>query len=492
MGRKVLIFGSGAVIGALVAVAIGCLQIRSPKVVVREPAAPGESTLTYTPPPEATLSAEMAAKAAPMLLTMISPKIVKVKDGVYVAMGYALGNVAMVVTDDGLVIVDTTEREEAAKKIMAEFRKISDQPVRYVVYTHFHPDHTQGTRAFMGPGTRVIATRAFLYWIAYQNELLGTHHRRSRATQAGLREPEWAFDMPISRNPFLGAWKKPEVVMPTITFEDDYSFTLGGKRFELFATQGETEDHLAMWMPDERVLFVGDLYYKSFPNLSTPMLESRPVQGWIDSLTRFIGMKPEYLVLGHTEPLQGADLIAEHLTNYRDAVEYVHDETVRCINEGKTVDQAVAEIKLPERLAKLDYLNPAYGRVDWSVRGIYHGYKGWYDGQGTALNPLPPQYRARELVQLAGGADKILARAIELQKNGEHQLTAELCDLVIAANPADKLAHRIKAASMQYMAYGFNNLNCFGFYRSAYSLEMKAAGEPPRSEKSSDAQGVSK
>jgi hypothetical protein len=64
--------------------------------------------------------------------------------------------------------------------------------------------------------------------------------------------------------------------------------------------------------------------------------------------------------------------------------------------------------------------------------------------------------------------------------------------VVIAANPSDKLAHRIKAASMQYMAYGFNNLNCFGFYRSAYSTEMKAAGEPPRSEKSPDAMGVSK
>jgi len=165
MSRKIVIFVGGAAVGAVLAVVIGCLQLKSPQLVVREPAAPGESSLTYTPPPEATLSAEMTAKAAPMLLSMINPKIIKVKDDVYVAMGYALGNVGMVITDEGLVIVDTTEREEAAQKIMAEFRKITDQPVRYVIYTHYHPDHTQGARAFMGPGVDVIATTAFLEWI---------------------------------------------------------------------------------------------------------------------------------------------------------------------------------------------------------------------------------------------------------------------------------------------------------------------------------------
>jgi alkyl sulfatase BDS1-like metallo-beta-lactamase superfamily hydrolase len=246
------------------------------------------------------------------------------------------------------------------------------------------------------------------------------------------------------------------------------------------ATAGETEDHLAMWMPEDRILFAGDLYYHSFPNLSTPMLESRPVQGWIDSLDRFLELRPAYLVLGHTESLAGADLIAEHLTNYRDAIKYVHDETVRAINEGKTVDEAAAEIKLPDRLADQPYLRELYGRVSWSVRGIYHGYKGWYDGKGTGLDPLPPTFAARELVGLAGGSDKVLARAIELQGAGEHQLAAELCDTVIAANPDDRLAHRIKAESMRYLAFGKANLNCIGFYNSAFSMEMKAAGEAPR------------
>jgi alkyl sulfatase BDS1-like metallo-beta-lactamase superfamily hydrolase len=399
---------------------------------------------------------------------------------VYVAMNYDLANVGMVITEEGLVIVDTTGSEENARKAKEALRKITDKPVRYIVYTHFHPDHTQGTNVFMEEGTQVIATEAFLEWIHYQNELLGDHHRRSRAIQGGLFESDWAFAMPIrTEGRVHWAGRRVNVVMPTITFKDSYAFTLGGKRFELFATSGETHDHLAMYMPEERILFVGDLYYHSFPNLSTPMLEARPVRGWIDSLARFIEMEPEILVLGHTRTLRGAGRIREHLSNYREAVKVVHDETVRCINEGKTVDEAVAEVTLPERLRDLPYLQEYYGRVSWSVRGIYHGYKGWYDGQGPGLNPLPPSYRAREVATLAGGVDKILARAIELQAKDEHQLCAELCDLVLAANPDEKLAHRILAESMKRLAYACTNMNCFGCYRSAYAIHRKAAGEAP-------------
>ncbi len=481
MNSKTTVFVAGVCVGVILAGALSCLQLKSPDVIVREPETPGEAAIEYAPPPAPRLSAEMVAKTAPMLAALLREEVRKVTDNVYVAQGYALGNVSMVITDEGLVIIDSTESIESARQIMEDFRKVTDEPVRYVIYTHYHPDHTLGAEVFMEEGTEVIATADFLEWIHYQNEMLGRHHGRSRSNQSGMAAPEFGFEMPVE-NPFRITGREINVVMPDITFDEEYSFTLGGVRFELFHTRGETPDHLAVYMPESDVLFAGDLYYRSFPNLSTPMLESRPVRGWIESLDRFIEMKPDYLVLGHTDPLVGEELIAEHLANYRDAIVHVHDETVRCINEGKTVHEAVAEIKLPERLAKLPYLQEVYGRVSWSVRGIYHGYKGWYDGRGTGLFPLPPAHLASEVVNISGGADRFLARAIELQQRGEHQLTAELCDLVLAANPDDKLAHRVKAASMEYMAYGRENLNCFGFYRSAYSIHMKAAGANPRSE----------
>ena len=98
---------------------------------------------------------------------------------------------------------------------------------------------------------------------------------------------------------------------------------------------------------------------------------------------------------------------------------------------------------------------------------------------GTSLAPLPPAFPAREAVALAGGSDKILARAMELQEKGEHQLACELCDIVIAANPSDRLARLIKAASLENMAFTSGNLNMFGFYRSAAAQERKAADSKP-------------
>jgi len=470
-GRSLGIFTSGVIIGVVVSLGVGCLRWRGPEVVVREPEVPGEAQLEYTPPAAPSFSAEFVAKYMPLLLSMVTPRVEKVTDDIYVALGYAMGNVTMIITDEGLVIIDTTESEEAAQKILSDFRKITDQPVRYIIYTHFHPDHNQGTRAFYSEGVEIIATREFVDWIQGPTD---QYFHWSIDLLGGAAAPDYAFSLPV-RSPFLSAGKSPEVMMPTITFENEYSFTLGGKRFELFHTRGETQDHLAIWLPHERVLHVGDLYYASFPNLTGITLEARPVREWIKSLSRFLDLQPEYLILGHTGPLKGADLIREHLLNYREAIQYVHDETVRCINQGKTMDQAVAEIKLPDHLADLPYLQGLYGRVDWSVRGIYRDYTGWYDGWGPGLNPLPPSHRARELVALAGGADKVLARALELQQHGEHQLTAELCDVVIAANPHDRLAHTMMAYSMEYLACDCTNALCIGAYQSAYSLHMKAA-----------------
>lgn len=475
-GKKLMIIGAAGLFMAA-AITAGCLR-RGAETVVREPEAPGESTISYTPPPAPSISLDMVRKYTPLLTRMLTGKVTRVTDDVYVATGYALGNVIMIITNEGLVIIDSTESGESAREIMADFRKVTDRPVKKIIYTHFHPDHIEGTAMFFSEGVEVIATNDFLYWVNYQNVMLREHHLRSRSTQSGRISPDYAFSIPF-QSPFREMQDEP-VIMPNITFDKEYSFTLGGKRFELFHTWGETEDHLAVWMPGEKILFPGDLYYHSFPNLSTPMLESRPVQGWIESIDRFLTLGPEVMVPQHSWPVEGREKIKEHLTNYRDAIKYVHDKTVECINQGKTVDQAAAEIRLPERLARLPYLQEYYGRIEWSVRGIYHGYKGWYDGKGTGLHPLPPEYRSRELVALAGGADKVLARAIELQKNGEHQLCVELCDVIIAANPDDRLAHRVKAESLHHLAYAFDNLNCVGFYRSAYSMEMEAAGEVPQ------------
>ena len=453
------------------------VSFRTGGPVVREPSTPKESTLSYTPPPPPKVRME-TLKHASDLRRLSTPKVEKVTESIYLASGFALGNVQMIVTDEGLVIIDTTESREAAREIFERFRKITVQPVRYVIYTHGHLDHVSGTPVFLEEGTEVIATRDLVEFMRKDFDALRPFHVRSRLNQAGQLEQEYSRKLPL-KPLFRGVEDFEALVWPTITFEKEYSFVLGGKVFELFHTAGETPDHLMVWLPQEQVLFCGDLYYPSFPNLSTPMLEPRPVKEWFESLDRMIEMKPEVLIPGHAQPVIGEGNVRDVLTHYSRAIRHVYEETVLCINEGRTEEEAVQRVRLPDELAGLPYLQELYGRVDWSVRGIYRGMTGWYDGRGTGLAPLPPAHCARETVMLAGGADKILARAIELQRDGEHQLACELCDIVIRANPDDRLARIVKAGSLEAMAYQGGNLNMFGFYRSAAALERKAAGVKP-------------
>jgi linear primary-alkylsulfatase len=447
--------------------------------VVREPEAPGESRLSYIPPPPPKVPLASLGRVAE-LREAFTPKVTKITDDIFHATGYALGSVQMVVTDDGLVIIDTTESKEAARAILKEFRKITDKPIRYIIYTHGHTDHVYGSTVFMEGNTEVIATADAVQFMKKDFGWLAEYHNRSRHIQFGDIAPEYALPgvgFSTTRLPPFSS--EEDIVFPTKTFDREYAFLLGGKRFELYHTSGETPDHLMVWLPDERALFCGDLYYLSFPNLHSPMLEPRPVRGWYESLDRMTRLNAKYLIPGHTQAIVGAEKVRDALTAHSQAIKSVYEQTIACINQGKSVEEAVRLVRLPPELAQMKQLQEVYGRVDWSVRGIYRGEIGWYDGWGTGLDPLPSEFLARELVTMIGGADKILVRAMELQRADEHKLVCELCDLVIRANPKEKVARVIKSNSLDNLAITSGNLNMFGFYRSAAAMERQVAGGKP-------------
>ena len=152
--------------------------------VVRTPRSPGESTLSYTPPPPPKVNVDLLKNLA-KLKKAFTPKVTKIADDIYYASGFALGGVQMVITDDGLVIVDTTESREAAAEILAEFRKITNKPIRYIIYTHGHIDHVYGSLVFMEEGTEVIATRDAISFLEKDFGWLADFQNRSRQIQFG-------------------------------------------------------------------------------------------------------------------------------------------------------------------------------------------------------------------------------------------------------------------------------------------------------------------
>ncbi|MFY9609309.1 MAG: MBL fold metallo-hydrolase [Blastocatellia bacterium] len=198
----------------------------------------------------------------PAALTRVGDRVIKVNDAIRMVLGF--GNTFMVTTPDGNVIIDTSIAAHARvhnRLLRAE----SSAPIKYIILTHAHRDHTGGIPLWKEPGTQIIAQRNHAEFAHYQARLGGFFATRNAAQfGAGI-----ARDVPPAGN--YGA-----KIEPTTFFDEKYEFTLGGIKFEVYKTPGETADHLTVWIPRYRAAFSGDNYYESFPNIYTLPQEESP------------------------------------------------------------------------------------------------------------------------------------------------------------------------------------------------------------------------
>jgi alkyl sulfatase BDS1-like metallo-beta-lactamase superfamily hydrolase len=406
------------------------------------------------------------------------PRVIKARDQVYYAVDYALANMVMVETREGLVIIDTTESLTAARTIMAEFRKISNRPVKAVLYTHNHVDHFRGTRACFEEGVQVIAHNDFMKEVQLQD---------SRGLSARLRAGAmFGVLMPLSeRFPWVGTfpqvttgrlmWEEiapADLIWPNHTFADRYSFRLGGLTFNLIHAPGETPDQFIVEIPELKFVCCADNYYPSFPNLYTIRgTSARPVLDWADCQDKIMGLKPEVLVPCHGSHLEGKDRIREVLTNYRDAIRHVYHYTLKAVGKFKPIQEAAADVALPAHLAQLPYLRQHYGYLPYCVRSIYESLVGWFDGDPVNLNPLLRRDLGREILEIAGSADKILTQAAKAQKTGRHQAVLELCELILANEPDNRAARMMKINSLTALSRGSINKPTINYYETFALIE---------------------
>ena len=391
----------------------------------------------------------------------LEPLITQVSPSVYTASGYSPANISMIVGEDGLVVVDTGMSPDHARTVLAEFRKISDLPIKGIILTHGHGDHTGGVSAFVEDGEQEPAIFAHS---PFNTE--GAHFQSGGVTINGLRgarqggfrlPPEERINNgiapavypPEESNAFVG-----EPPAPTETFGDGRrEISVAGLDLELVAAPGETADQLYVWFPEERVVFTGDNFYRSWPNLyAIRGTAYRDVQDWIRSLGTMIQEEPAHAVPGHTQPVVGEEQTMEVLTNYRDAIEHVFEQTIAGINEGMTPDELVEHVELPEHLRDLDYLREYYGNIEWGVRAIFTGYLGWFNGNPTQLFSLPPAEEAERMVSLAGGEPALREAAARALEEGDAQWAAELSDHLLALYPEDASVRSLKADALERLA----------------------------------------
>jgi linear primary-alkylsulfatase len=391
-------------------------------------------------------------------------QLIRVNDRVYCATDYAISNVLYVITGKSVVVIDTTESMTAARASLGEFRKICSLPVSHIIYTHFHGDHIRGAKVFHTPSTQVIAQKRMPEEIANVNRML-PYRRRVTALQFGFHLRPEQRGVTLLNEPESG------YVPPDILFDEQYEFKEGDLSFQLYHAQGETVDHLMVWIPEERALFPGDLYYSSFPMLSNPMRPDRPVLAWAESLERMRSLRPQHLVPSHSRPLSGSEEINSVLTNYARAIRFVHDETVKRINQGLPLEVIRRQVKLPDDLSRLSYLQEHYGKVSWSVNGVFRQYTGWYSFNPTDLNPGPRGVLHQALLDASGGPEPLVTRARRALREGQSQLALELTDIVVSVLHANRAAHTIRLKALQRLGAESKN----GVEQNVYRTAVKKA-----------------
>ncbi len=380
-------------------------------------------------------------------------EVIEVTDGVYVAIGFGLANCILLEGDDGVVIVDAMESVEAAVPVKEAFSKITSKPVKAIIYTHYHPDHTNGATVMAGDDNPDIYSHATT---VYYMDRIATITRettyRRAMRQFGTMLPEGGLvNAGIGPRLEFDESKTLGMLTPSKAFSGDrLNLEIAGLKLVLVHAPGETPDQIIIWMPEKKVLLPADNYYKSFPNLyAIRGTAYRDVKRWVASLDKMRALEPEYMVPQHTRPVTGVEEIYQILTNYRDAIQFVHDQTIRWMNKGLTPMEIVEKVKLPPHLARQPYLHEYYGTVAWSVRAVFDGYLGWFGGNATDLFPLPLKERARRFAGLAGGDQALLERARQAVAGQDYQWALELTDQLLLLNPESAEARRLKAAALK-------------------------------------------
>ena len=382
---------------------------------------------------------------------------------------FGASNVTLLVGKESCILIDAFESDWYAEQAKAEIAKITDKPIKTLIYTHQHADHIGGAAVFADTLEQIIAHTSKSSMLKRQ-ELFADNTKQRIMHQFGTKlSLEESISMGL--NPALEAKGICKPLQPTrMVNEDSELLLLDGWKLQLLFAPGETDDQQYVWLPEDGVVCCGDNYYAAWPNLSALRGGSyRDVHQWILSLEILLSCKSVCLIPGHGEVLEGQENIKTVIQSYHDAIDWVLEQTLQGINEGLCPDELVEKVQLPKQWARLPYLQEYYGTVAWSVRGIYAGYVGWFDGNPTHIGALPVAQKAKRYMQLFGGAEQVCAEiqlTLDKKEVQEMQWVLELCDILINAGECLDMARKWKAEACVFLGRMQTSANGRHYYLS--------------------------
>ena len=401
---------------------------------------------------------------------------------IHIAVGFGIANSIMIEGEDGNIIVDVTDSVSEAEKVYSIFKKKNSNPIKAIIYTHNHGDHTFGAEYFIKSQEDkplVIAHESTDYYVQRIMGIINPIISKRSTRMFGTLLPDDQF-INAGIGPSLNVSDSPiGYIEPDTVFKDELKMEIAGINLELYHAPGETNDQIFVWLPDHKALMPGDNIYNTFPNLYTIRgTTHRNVIGWVKSLDHMRSFNPEYLFPSHTKPLSGEDVMSS-LTIYRDAIQYVHDQTIRLMNEGYYPDEIVELIELPDELSSSTFLREFYGTIRWSVKSIYSGYLGWFNGNPADLDPLSRKEKAIRISNLAGGGENLFNELKRAVKEEDMQWALQLSEHLINLEYKISETNKLKSKALFYEGIRSSNPNKRNYFLTvAMELDPDFRGFP--------------
>jgi alkyl sulfatase BDS1-like metallo-beta-lactamase superfamily hydrolase len=403
----------------------------------------------------------------------------KVVDGIYQVRGYDISNITFIEGKTGYIVVDPLVSIESARSALDLFyRHLPKRPVTAVIYTHSHVDHWGGVKGIVSAEevktgkVRIIAPEGMMAEAISENVMAGNAMARRATYMFGTilpKGPKGQVDAGVGKTTSSGT---VSFIPPTEEINKPVQeMTIDGVQFVFQQVPGtEAPVEMNFYLPDRKALCIAEDATASLHNLLTPRgALVRDGKAWsrsIDEAIDLFGSQAEVVFPTHHWPRWGKEKIINYLKKQRDLYKYIHDQTVRLMNQGYTMNECAEMIQLPPSLAGEWYNRDFYGTVNFNVKAVYQRYLGWFDANPANLHPLPPEEAGRRYVEFMGGSEAILARARESMKKGEYRWVAQVVNHVVFAESGNREARELQADALEQLGYQSESPVWRNFYLS--------------------------
>jgi alkyl sulfatase BDS1-like metallo-beta-lactamase superfamily hydrolase len=394
-----------------------------------------------------------------------TPRLVKMGQRVHMAFGYDYANYGFIEGDDGIIVVDAGWHMDQTRVAWEDYRKLTNKPVKAVIYTHVHNDHVGGIRVIVPESEKrhipVYAHRSWSDMVGRQTSPLAGLVVQRSASQMGMYLPE---GLEGSVGSSVGAMPRlaggTSFIEPTDTFDDELELEISGVRIKLIHAPGDTSEGIIVWLPDDKVMFSADSAVGVFPAVITARHEpSRDPYAMVETLNVISQFPTEYLIPGHGRPVVGREEVYEFVRDAHDGGLYLLDQTLRYMAMGLNADEIIDRLELPPHIANNPDLQFHYHRMEWKVRGIYAKYAGWTTTDPIKKTRLTDSEEAKRLVPLLGGVQGALKAAAAAYEDNDPRWAATLATLILQVAPDNTEAQTVKMAAYRAIAYNTRSAN---------------------------------